>query len=296
MKLLFIGCVESSYILLNELLETGVNICGVITKKTSEFNSDFVDLTPLCYKHKIDVFLTENSNDIMTIDFIKSKNPDIIYCFGWSYLLCNEIISLPRLGIVGFHPAKLPNNKGRHPLIWALVLGLKSTASTFFMIDEKADNGDIISQIDIEIEFTDDARMLYNKVMAIAKKQVIQITEAFSHGTVNYIQQSQNDGNVWRKRTKNDGKIDFRMSAVNIYNLIRGLTRPYVGANFEYLDKEYKSWKSKVIYDYDGIYNNIEYGKVIEIYSKTSFLVKTGEHLIKIIESDEINLNVGDYL
>ena len=36
------------------------------------------------------------------------------------------------MGVLGFHPSELPKNRGRHPLIWALALGLKKSASTFF--------------------------------------------------------------------------------------------------------------------------------------------------------------------
>ncbi|MFQ8877714.1 MAG: hypothetical protein ACLR7N_03875 [Roseburia hominis] len=41
-------------------------------------------------------------------------------------------------------------------------------------------------------------------------------------------------GNVWRKRGKRDGEIDWRMSSRAIYNLVRALTKPYVGAHFVY--------------------------------------------------------------
>lgn len=296
MNVLFIGCVESSYILLKELIKNNANICGVITKGSSKFNSDFVDLAPLCKEYNIEYYYTENSKDQGTVDFIKKKKPDVIYCFGWSHLLSNEIINIPKLGVVGFHPANLPYNKGRHPLIWALVLGLDKTASTFFMIDEKADNGDIISQEPINIDITDNARDLYDKVMESAKKQVIKITKSFSVGTIVYIKQNPEEGNVWRKRTIKDGKIDFRMTSLAIYNLVRGLTRPYVGAHFEYKDKEYKVWRTEIIQDNNNSYFNIEPGKIIEVYSESSFLVKTGDGLIKITEADEINLMVGDYL
>ena len=50
------------------------------------------------------------------------------------------------MGILGYHPSLLPFNRGRHPIIWALALGLKETGSTFFFMDENADTGDIVSQ------------------------------------------------------------------------------------------------------------------------------------------------------
>ena len=296
MRILFIGCVQSSYILLNELINQDFEICGVVTKKKSHFNSDFSDLTTLCDSNNIEYFYTENSRDNDTYEFIQTKKPDIIYCFGWSHLLSKNIIRIPKLGTVGFHPAKLPHNKGRHPLIWALVLGLESTASTFFMIDEKTDNGDIVSQVEIPIDLEDDAKSLYYKVMQIAKNQVIQITQSFSEGTITYEKQIHNVGNIWRKRSKNDGKIDFRMSSLRIYNLVRGLTKPYVGAHFEYNGLEYKVWKAEIIEDYANEFKNIEPGKILSVFSPSCFNVKTGSGIIKILESDKINLKAGDYL
>lgn len=296
MNILFIGCVESSYILLKELIDNSAKICGVVTKKESNFNSDFCDLASLCINHSIEYIYAEQSIDSQTAKFIRNKKPDIIYCFGWSHLLSKDIIDIPKLGVVGFHPAKLPNNRGRHPLIWALVLGLESTASTFFMIDEKADNGDIVSQVEISIDNKDDAQSLYNKVTEVAKKQVIQITKSFFDGSINYVKQKSDEGNIWRKRSKKDGKIDFRMSSLGIYNLVRGLTKPYVGAHIEHNGCDYKVWETQVIEK--NIYNfkNIEPGKVIEVYNSKSFMIKTGDGLIKIIESDDIDLSVGDYL
>lgn len=52
-----------------------------------------------------------------------------------------------RIILIGFHPANLPQNRGRHPIIWALFLSLQETASTFFMMDEDTDSGDIISHM-----------------------------------------------------------------------------------------------------------------------------------------------------
>lgn len=296
MNIIFIGCVQSSLVLLNELLVNGFNVVGVVTKKNSDFNSDFRDLLPICKIYNIDIHYTKTGNDKDTYRFIKDRDPDLIYCFGWSHILSKDILEIPNLASVGFHPAKLPMNKGRHPLIWALVLGLKSTASTFFIMEEIVDNGYIISQVEIDIKFEDDAQSLYDKVLSVAKKQVLDITDGFIKNNIKYLNTELMKDNVWRKRKKDDGKIDFRMSAESIYNLIRGLTKPYVGAHFEYNGKEYKVWKSNVIYDLDKVYENIEPGKIIEVYSDTSFLVKTGENLIKIIESDEIILNEGEYI
>ena len=76
------------------------------------------------------------------------------------------------MGIVGYYPAALPSNRGRHPLIWALVLCLTETASTLFFMDEGADSGDILDQRQVSILPSDDAKSLYQRITQVAISQI----------------------------------------------------------------------------------------------------------------------------
>ena len=80
MKILFIGAVEFSYKSLEKLIDWNAEIVGVCTKKVSNFNSDFADLTPLCNKANIPLRYVDNINSNESIDWIKSLKPDIIFC------------------------------------------------------------------------------------------------------------------------------------------------------------------------------------------------------------------------
>lgn len=293
-KIVFIGCLKSSYTILECLLQNNYMIDGIVTMDSSPINADFHSLIPLAKKYRIDCFSTKNVNDTETLDFIKEKSPDIIYCFGWSRLIGREILSVPSCGVVGFHPAALPANRGRHPLIWALALGLKKTASTFFLMDEGADTGSIISQREIDIDYEDDAQSLYNKVLLTAKKQVLAFTEEFHNNHIMPIPQNIDDGNTWRKRGRMDGQIDWRMSCDGIYNLVRALTHPYVGAHFMWNDREIKVWKCNVIST--RAYGNIEPGKVLSVHSSTDYIVKAYDGIVHITDSEEVKLSKGDYL
>ena len=85
------------------------------------------------------------------------------------------------------------------------------------------------------------------------------------------------------------------MSSINIYNLVRALTRPYVGATFIYKDKHIKVWKARDCHS-QGDINDIEPGKVLKIDDFEIF-IKTGDGVISLIDYDaELSLNVGDYL
>ena len=293
-KILFIGTVKFSYKALANLIENKFEIVGILSKKESNFNSDYCDLTPLAEDNNIPIIFRTNDNEDEIVAFIKSLNPDIIYCFGWSHILKKSILSIPKYGVVGFHPAELPNNRGRHPIIWALFLGLKETASTFFIMDEGADTGDIISQEKIEIR-CDTAFTLYTKIVNVALKQIVSFTKELETNEVflSKIKQHRTQGNTWRKRTKQDGKIDFRMTSNAIINLVNALSSPYVGAHVEFQNQDVKIWNVR---DEKSNVSNFEPGKVLEIIGN-DIIVKTYDGSIRILDHEfKIKPAKGEYL
>jgi methionyl-tRNA formyltransferase len=293
MRVVFIGTVEFSLRVLEKLINLNVNLIGVCTKKTPTFNSDFADLKPLCISNKTPCLCVDDINSYNSIEWIKNLNPDIIFCFGWSSLIKKEVLSIAPMGVVGYHPTALPKNRGRHPLIWALVLGLEKSASTFFFMDEGADTGDILSQVGFEISYQDDAQSIYKKVVNIALAQIEEFVPKLQ--TNNYIKNKQDykSSNIWRKRHKSDGLIDFRMGSRSIYNLVRGLTSPYIGAHIEYKGQDVSVWKVKEI---ENSKKNIEPGKVLEI-NDTSFVVKSFDNAVEIMKHDfKILPKIGEYL
>ena len=280
MKVLFIGSVKFSKITLEELIFQNVNIVGVCGNNQSKFNSDHYDLSEIAKKNNIPFKNCKNINEQKNVAWIQKKSPDIIFCFGWSQLLKKDILEIAPMGCIGFHPAKLPKNRGRHPIIWSLVLGLKETGSTFFFLKEDADSGDIISQKIININNNDDAESLYKKISITAKKQLKEFIPKLKVGKIKTKSQNYLLSNNWRKRSQNDGFIDWRMAASTIHNLVRGLTRPYIGAHFIYQGKEIKVWKTKIT---KLKIQNIEPGKVISS-DKNSTIIKAGIDAIELIE------------
>ncbi|MCP4118190.1 MAG: methionyl-tRNA formyltransferase [Desulfobacteraceae bacterium] len=292
MKVVFIGTVDSSIVILEKLIALNADIVGVVTKSHSNFNTDYADLTPVCDKNKILYNIVEDVNSRESINWISSRKPDIIFCFGWSSLIKKKLLDLPPMGIIGYHPAELPANRGRHPLIWALFLGLKRSASTFFFMDEGADDGDILSQVKFEISYNDDAASLYHKVTELALKQIEDFLPELKKGT--YKKEPQPLlSNVWRKRGIKDGVIDFRMNSYAIYNLVRALTKPYIGAHLDFDKKSIKIWKVEEV---NFEQPNIEPGKVLDV-DNNNILVKCYDGAIRILEHEfDILPKVGDYL
>lgn len=295
MKIIFIGTVEFSKQALIKTIHLGGNIVGVITKKESKFNTDFADLSSLCKEKDIDTHYATDVNSSVSLEWIKSKNPDIIFCFGWSSLIKEDLLNIPKKGIIGFHPAELPYNRGRHPIIWALVLGLSQTASTFFFMDKGADSGDLLSQEKLKITTKDTAQSLYDKITNLALSQIETFLPLLISGNYTPIKQEHSIANTWRKRTKKDGKIDFRMSSKLIYNLVRGLSTPYPGAHIELEKGDIIVWEANIS-DIPTPKND-EPGKIISIINKNEIVVKTGDGAIILTKHEFTTIpQIGTYI
>lgn len=294
MKIVFIGAVDFSQHCLKVVLEHHGNVVGIVTTNNTGNNSDYCDLTPTAIEYNIPLHYCKNINAQETIEWIRDKHPDIIFCWGFSQLIRHELLFIPPLGVIGVHPALLPQNRGRHPLIWALALGLKESGLTFFRIDEGADSGPILSQESFIIADEDDATTLYLKIKELAAKQIPHFLPELALRTARFIEQDSEKASYWRKRSRKDGKIDWRMNATAILNLIRALTRPYPGAEFYFDENMVTVWKAKLYLE--SVANNIEPGRIIAIVENKP-VVKCYDGAIIITEYEPlITFNKGDYL
>lgn len=297
MRVVFIGCVEFSYATLETVASVDeAEIVGVATKKASDFHSDFKSLGPLARDVDVPCHLARDNDQEALEGWLRDCSPDVVYCFGWPYLLKRPVLEVAELGVVGYHPTELPENRGRHPIIWTLVLGLDRTASTFFFMDEGADSGDILSQEPVSVRPEDDARSLYDRLLETARTQIPAFTRQLASG--NYTRRPQDDtrANYWRKRSSEDGEIDWRMSASSVHDLVRALARPYPGAHCVRDGQEIKIWKVEPVREGPRIAENLEPGKILGVKGER-LLVKCGEGAVRIVEHEFESLpSEGDYL
>lgn len=294
MNIVYVGIVNFSYHCLSEVLKNQGNVVGIVTSKNAKNNSDYHNLTPIASQYNIPIHYCTNVNDSESIKWIRDRKPDIIFCWGWSQLIKSELLSLAPMGVIGVHPALLPNNRGRHPLIWALALGLKESGLTFFFMDDGADSGPILSQKRFEITNNDTANTLYEKIKELATLQIAEFLPQLIARNYKIIIQNKEKANYWRKRFFTDGLIDWRMNSEAILNLVRALTEPYPGAQFTYKEQIVTVWEAHK-YDQE-VPPNIEPGKII--------IALDGKPVIKCYDSaividryePNINFTEGGYI
>jgi methionyl-tRNA formyltransferase len=247
MKIIFISGVKFGFDVLEHILQKNWKISASFSylHEKKKFYSDYANFDNLTKKYDIPNKQVNNINDAENIDMIKKINPDLILVIGWSQLLKKEIIEIPKLGVIGTHPTELPKYRGRAPIPWSIIKGLKKSALTFFYIDEGIDDGDILLQKQFLIDDIDDASSIYTKMTSLGKSMLMEILRLIETDNVTRTKQNSEDFiENWPKRTPLDGKINWLQSAKEIHNLIRATTHPYPGAFTIFKNKKLIIWKS----------------------------------------------------
>jgi methionyl-tRNA formyltransferase len=181
---------------------------------------------------------TADVNAPDTIAAIRETDPDLIFVVGWSQLVMDEFIGLPRHGVFGMHPTLLPRHRGRAAIPWAILSGLAKTGVTLFQIaDGTADSGPIVGQVEVPIAPEETATTLYEKVTAAHLELVRECVPKLLDGTAERRPQDTRRASSWPKRTPADGIIDWETRAPYLHDWVRAQTRPYPGA-FTYLGED----------------------------------------------------------
>lgn len=197
------------------------------------------------YKFGIDVYETEDINKEMLL--LKKLNPDIIIMCGWRQVLSKKILTIPKIGVVGFHPTMLPEGRGPAPIINTLLQGLKEGGVTMFFISEGVDNGDIIAQIPFPINENDHAFEIYKKVISTGKLLISNNLPLLVNNQATRVKQNDNDSTVFEKPSLKDNRIDLEKESIDqIYRKIKALSNPYQGAYIEKDGKRLIIWRAEL--------------------------------------------------
>ena len=288
MRILFVGAVEFSRQCLEELIGCGQDIAAVLTleQAAAAGHADFADLGVVAAAHGIPCHRIRDINEPGTVELIRSLRPDLILVLGWSQLIGKAVLEIPPRGCIGSHPALLPQHRGRHPIVWALVEGLTESGLTLFSLNEEVDGGDILWQRSFPIRLEDDAASIYARVCAEGRAAVRELLPQLEQGIAHRVPQDASQATHWRKRTDTDGEIAWETPTLRTYNLIRALTRPYVGAHTFYQGRKLRVWRSALPSRPTVAGGNKARAGTVVGHGDSGLLVKTGDGYLRVLEYD----------
>ena len=240
-------------------------------------------LCEFAHMHQIQLFCVSNVNSMDFMEKLRGIQSDLFVSMSFNQIFKQEIINLPRLKTINCHAGKLPFYRGRNILNWVLINDEKEFGITVHYVDEGIDTGDIILQDTYPITDDDDYGTLLEKAYSGCADILYRSIKLIQNGTVTRIKQSTIDpiGLYCGLRTAGDEIIDWNQSSRHIFNFIRALTRPGIGAT-SYMDgKEVKIYKAELV---DGAHKYINTPGQILMKTDDNFIVKTKDTIIKITD------------
>ena len=248
-RIVFIGAHVEAEGPLRYLLSSGETVVGLMTLTPEAMRnmSGAIDLGsiaedfPACAVRRV-----ASANDAAAVEWISSLDPDLLLVIGWTRLIHERLLVVPRIATLGFHASLLPRYRGRAPINWALINGEESTGNTLMVLAPGADEGDIVAQREIPILFEDTCATLYRKVSDTEIDMLAEVLAGLRSGKPLPRRRQDPDGaSVMPKRRPEDGLVDWNWSAPRLYDWIRAQTHPYPGA-FAYCGENPGSAAAKV--------------------------------------------------
>ncbi len=272
----FFGYGLVGYECLRVLLEMKQRITCVVTHADDPREKIwFPSVMALARQNGIPVAAPADVRDPSLARALKKLRPDLILSVFYRQILPRELLAVPRVGAVNIHPSLLPKYRGRAPLNWAIIQGEKKTGVTLHHMSEKADAGDIIDQIEFEIEPDDTIATLYEKAGKASRRILRANLSRVLERSASRAPQNEELATKFGRRTPEDGRIDWKASAESIRDLVRGVTHPFPGAFSTVKGERLLVWEVSVL-DRQG-----EPGVILDALNG-SFAVGAGEGAIVI--------------
>jgi methionyl-tRNA formyltransferase len=161
-------------------------------------------------------------NDENVKEKLQKENADFFFIADYGRILPACLLSLPQVFALGVHPSLLPEYRGPAPINWVIINGECETGITVFRINERVDAGEIILQRKVDINENDNINSLTRKLAKNATLVLIEAIERIREKHYSLIPQDGNLASFAKKLKKEDGEINWNLSAVHIKNLVRG--------------------------------------------------------------------------
>ena len=283
---------------MEKFLECGFKVQCIISLEDRLLPENSFNLEAFANKINCEFIRVSDINLKKNLRIIKNYKTDIIFSI-WPKLLSKHLISIPKIGVIGSHPTPLPFNRGRHPIHWQITQFIKNSKLTFFLMDKGIDSGKIILKLPYKINFHDNIDDINKKIENLNQLAVTKIVKKISNNNFfkNLELQNNKEANYWRKKSKHDVLIDFRMNANIISSIIRSFSPPYSCAFFIYDQYIFHVSSIKILSFRKLVLKNIEPGKIIQI-KKNKLIIKCLDKIIelKIIENDFNNIKFTRYI
>jgi methionyl-tRNA formyltransferase len=216
---------------LQVLLARGVDVALVVTHQDSPTeNIWFGSVAAVAAEHGIEVITPADPKAPELSAAVAKIAPDFIFSFYYRHMLPVAVLALAKRGAYNMHGSLLPKYRGRVPTNWAVLRGETETGATLHEMAAKPDAGAILAQTPVPILPDDTASQVFDKTTVAAEQTLWRVLPALIAGEAPHLPNDLANGSYFGGRKPEDGRIDWSLTAQQVYNLVRAVAPPYPGA------------------------------------------------------------------
>lgn len=235
---------------LDILVKNNYNVVAVITApdKPAGRGQKLVESEVKKYAvaNGLEVLQPTNLKDADFIEQLRGFKADLQIVVAFR-MLPEVVWAMPPKGTFNLHGSLLPQYRGAAPINWAVINGETETGVTTFMLKHEIDTGSIIMQDREIIAPEDTVGTLYERLMHKGAQLVLKTVRSIESNSYQLLpQDNSKELKHAPKIFKETCQLDFKKSATENHNLVRGLS-PYPGAYFLYQAKSYKVYKTEIV-------------------------------------------------
>lgn len=247
MKVIYMGTPDFAVPCLERLVKDGFDVCCVVTQPDKPQGRKQV-LTPSDVKVKalelgLEVYQPQTLRADDAYEYLKKYDADYIIVAAYGKLLPKNILELPKYACINVHGSLLPKYRGAAPIQRSVLAGDKVTGVTTMLMAQGLDTGDILLKKEYEIGINETSGEVFDALASMSPDLLIETIDKFTKGEIVPEKQDENSATYASMLSKDEAVIDWSRSALEVHNLIRGMS-PWPVA-YTYLgDKKMKIFSS----------------------------------------------------
>lgn len=300
-RIVFMGTASFSLEVLKMLIDEKYDIVTVVTQPDRYVGRKRVltmpDVKVEALKYNIPVLQPQNIKE--DYQAILDLHPDLMITAAYGQIIPQALLDGARLGCVNVHASLLPLYRGGAPVHQAIIDGQDKTGVTIMYMVKKMDAGNIISQRETPILEDDNVGLLYDRLSVLGAELLKDTLPSLLAGTNDSIPQDESQVTYAKTLSREDEKIDWNLSARQIYNKVRGMN-PWPVSYTTYQGKTVKIWAGKVHQCENAIKHHAhqDNGTIVKVF-KDAIGVKVYDGVFLITElqlEGKKRMSVKDYL
>ena len=240
MRVLFMGTPEFAVPPLEALIRRHFELVAVYTQPDRPAGRgqtlSFLPVKKAALDSGLRVMQPSSLKDPEEVAKVAQLRPDVIVVAAYGKLLPPSVLDIPRHGCLNIHPSLLPRYRGASPVAAAILAGDASTGVSIMLLDRGLDTGPVLAQERVEILPADTTGSLSARLSELAARMLPDVLRGWVRGEITPRPQNEAEASYTEPLGKEEGEIDWRISAVEIWRRVRAF-QPWPGA--------YTRWRGK---------------------------------------------------